>query len=59
VRDHQEVLLACVRYRGLDLAVADREPNVIDQSRHPTWTHYIALRDIRARNIATISLAAA
>jgi hypothetical protein len=24
------------------------EPNVIDQSRHGTWTHFIALRDIRA-----------
>lgn len=24
------------------------EPNIIDQTRHPTWTHYIALRDIQA-----------
>jgi len=24
------------------------EPNIIDQSRYPTYTHYIALHDIRA-----------
>jgi SET domain-containing protein len=24
------------------------EPNVVDQSQYPTWTHYIALRDICA-----------
>jgi len=24
------------------------EPNIIDQSQYPTYTHYIALRDIRA-----------
>jgi hypothetical protein len=23
-------------------------PNLIDQSQHPSWTHYIALRDIQA-----------
>lgn len=23
------------------------EPNIIDQSRHPTVTHYVAMRDIR------------
>jgi SET domain-containing protein len=29
------------------------EPNVVDQSRHPTWTHYIALRDIHANEELT------
>ena len=29
------------------------EPNAIDQSQHPTWTHYIALRDIRANEEVT------
>jgi uncharacterized protein len=29
------------------------EPNIIDQSRHPSWTHYIALRDIRANEELT------
>ena len=29
------------------------EPNIVDQSRHPTWTHYIALRDIRANEELT------
>ncbi|MBA3944815.1 MAG: SET domain-containing protein-lysine N-methyltransferase [Herpetosiphonaceae bacterium] len=29
------------------------EPNAIDQSHHPTWTHYIALRDIRANEEIT------
>jgi uncharacterized protein len=24
-------------------------PNVVDQSKHATWTHYIALRDIQAQ----------
>lgn len=24
------------------------EPNAVDQSQFPTWTHYVALRDIRA-----------
>jgi hypothetical protein len=25
-----------------------REPNAYDHSHHPTWTHYIALRDLAA-----------
>jgi uncharacterized protein len=29
------------------------EPNAVDQSKHPTWTHYIALRDIVAQEEIT------
>jgi SET domain-containing protein len=29
------------------------EPNIIDQSRHPTCTHFVALRDIRAEEELT------
>ena len=29
------------------------EPNIIDQSRHPTCTHYIALHDIQAHEELT------
>jgi SET domain-containing protein len=29
------------------------EPNAVDQSKNPTWTHYIALRDIRANEEIT------
>ena len=29
------------------------EPNAVDQSQHPTWTHYIAARDIRANEEIT------
>ena len=29
------------------------EPNIIDQSGHPSWTHYLALRDIGAHEELT------
>jgi len=29
------------------------DPNAVDQSQHPTWTHYIALCDIQAQEEIT------
>lgn len=29
------------------------EPNIVDQSQHPSWTQYIALRDIHANEELT------
>jgi SET domain-containing protein len=29
------------------------EPNTVDLSRHPTWTHYVAVRDIQAEEELT------